>query len=234
MSIDPAGGGGGLTTKVHLLIAKDLISECRSRQVWPVTLQLGVLVAVLFSLQLELPGDQQRRITGPLLWFAILFASLPTLERSFASEREDRCLDGLLLAPVAPATVYLAKLAVNLIVLIALAGLMVPLWTALLGVPLLASPAAIVLVTLLGNLGIAAVGTLLSALLSGLGPRSGGLALLVLPLVIPVLIAASESTRLILEDDLGPEWWRWVLFLATFAVVFVVAGAALFEFAVRD
>jgi len=223
-----------LRTKIYWLIYKDLVSECRSRQVWPVTLQLGALVAVLFSLQIDLPGEQQRRIAGTLLWFAILFASLPTLERSFSSEREDRCLDGLLLSPIAPATVYLAKLAVNLIVLTALACLMIPLWTALLGVPLLSSPAAIVLVAFLGNLGIAAVGTLLSALVGGLGPRSGGLALLVLPLVIPVVVAAAESTRLILEDDLGREWWRWVQFLAAFAAVFVVAGTVLFEYAVRE
>ncbi len=223
-----------MTTKLHWLIYKDLVSECRSRQVWPVTLQLGALVAVLFSLQLDLPGEQQRRMTGPLLWFAILFASLPILERSFTSERENCCLDGLLLSPIAPATIFLAKLATNWIVMAALACLLIPLWTALVGVPLLASPAAIILVTLLGNLGIATVGTLLSALVGGLGPRSGGLALLVLPLVIPVLMAAAESTRLILENDLGREWWRWVQFLATFSVVFVAAGTVLFEYVVRD
>ena len=100
-----------------------------------------------------------------------------------------------------------------MIVLGTLACLLIPLWTALLGVPLLSSPAAIVLVAFLGILGIAAVGTLLSALLGGMGPRSGGLALLVFPLVVPVMLAAAESTRLILEGDLGREWWRWVQFL---------------------
>ena len=220
--------------KSFWLIHKDLVSECRSRQVWPITLQLGAIVAILFSLQLDLPGEQQRRITGALLWFAILFAGLPTIERSFSSEREDHCLDGLLLSPIAPSSVYLAKLAVNLIVLAVLACFLIPLWTALLGVPLLASPAAVVLVAFLGNLGIAAVGTLLSALVGGGEARSGGLALLVLPLAIPVMLAAGESTRLILEGDLGREWWRWIQFLAAYAVVFVVAGATLFEYAVGD
>jgi heme exporter protein B len=223
-----------VTTKIHWLIHKDLVSECRSRQVWPETLHLGILVAVVFGLQIELPGEYQRRVAGTLLWFAILFASLPTLERSFTSEREERCLDGLLLSPVSPATVYLAKLAVNMIVLTVLACLLIPLWVVLLGVPLLSHPAAIVLVAFLGNLGIAAIGTLLSALVGGLGPRGGGLALLVLPLVIPVVVAAAEATRLILENDLGREWWRWIQFLAAFAVVFVVAGSVLFEYAVKE
>ncbi len=220
--------------KTGWLIYKDLLSECRSRQVWPIALQLGAVVAVLFSLQIDLPAEQRRRIAGALLWFAILFAGLPALERSFSSEREDRCLDGLLLSPIAPATIYLAKLGVNLIVLGTLTSLLIPLWTVLLGVPLLSSLAAIASVAFLGNLGLAAVGTLLSALVGGLGPRSGGLALLVLPLVIPVMLAAAESTRLILEGDLGREWWRWVQFLGAYAAVFVVAGTVLFEHAVRE
>jgi heme exporter protein B len=221
-------------TKVYWLIQKDLISECRSRQVGTVSLQLGALVAVLFSLQIDLPEEQRRRVAGALLWFAILFASLPALERSFSAECDDHCLDGLLLSPIGPASVYLAKVAVNVIVLAALSCLLIPLWTALLEIPLLSSPVAIIVVAFLGNLGIAAVGTLLSALVGGLGTRSGGLAFLVLPLVIPVMLAAAESTRLILEGDLGQEWWRWVFFLAAFAVVFIVAGTVLFEYAVRD
>ncbi len=219
---------------MHWLICKDLVSECRSRQVWPVALLMGAVVAVLFSLQIDLPIDQRKRIAGPLLWFAVLFASLPMLDRSFASEREDRCLDGLLLAPIAPSLLYLAKLAVNVIMATVLGGALIILWTVLLDVPLLAAPAHTSLVMLLANLGIAAVGTLLSALMSGLGPRSGGLAFLVLPLLIPVLLAASESTRLILAGDFGREWWLCVEFLAAFAAVFVVAGAALFEFAVKE
>ena len=52
-----------MRTKIHWLIYKDLLSECRSRQVWPETLHLGILVAVLFGLQINLPGEQQRRVS---------------------------------------------------------------------------------------------------------------------------------------------------------------------------
>jgi heme exporter protein B len=223
-----------LSTKLGWLIYKDLVSECRSRQLGTETFLLGTLVAVVFSLQIDLPAEEQRRAAGTLVWFAILFAGLPALERSFASEREDGCLDGLLLSPVTPASVYLAKLAVNAIVLSASAALLIPLWAVLSGVPLLMFTVRITAVALLGCLGIAAVGTLLSSVAGGSARRRGGLALLVLPLVIPVLVAAAESTRLLLENDLGREWWRWVLFLAAFATTFVTAGTVLFEFAVQD
>lgn len=221
-------------TALAWLIRKDLVSECRSWQVWPEMLHLGLLVAVLFGLQIELPGEYQRRVAGTLFWFAVLFAGLPTLDRSFASEREDRCLEGLLLAPVRLSTLYFAKLFVNVLVLAVLAALLLPLWVVLLHVPMLDRPSPMLAVTALGVVGIAAVGTLLSALLSGLGGRRGGLALVMLPLVIPLILAASEATRLILQGTLTAEWSRWVQFLAAFAAVFVVAGSSLFEFAVAE
>jgi heme exporter protein B len=216
------------------LVHRDLQGELRARRTLPETLHLGLLVAVLLGLQLDLPAEGQRRIAGALFWFATLFASLPSLERSFAPEREDRLIDGLRLSSVAPSTLFLAKLAVNLLTLAALSCLLVPLWCVVLRVPLLATPAATVAVCLLGNAGIAAVGTLLSALLGGLGARAGSLAMLLVPLVIPVILAASEATRLNLEGDHGPAWWRWAALLAAFALVFGVAGCALFEFAIDE
>lgn len=223
-----------MSSPILWLVHKDLVSELRSRRVWPETLQLGVVVAVVFGLQVDLPAEYQQRVGATLLWFTLLFASLPTLERSFAGEREERCLDGLLLSPVNPSAAYVAKLAANLVVLTALMAVLVTLWVALLGVPLLAAPGATATVALLGTLGIAAVGTLLSGLLGGVGGRGTGLAVLMVPLTIPVLVAASEATRMTLEHDLGAGWWRWVAFLAGFAGVFLIAGGVLFEFAVKD
>jgi heme exporter protein CcmB len=217
-----------------LLVQRDLAGEWRARRAWPETMHLGVLVAVLFGLQLDLPAEGRQRVAGALFWFATLFAALPTLERGFDAEREDGLLDGLRLASVPPATLFLAKLAANALVLAALSALLVALWVAVLRVPLLDAPGATLAVCLLGDAGVAAVGTLLGALLGGLGGRSGSLATLVLPLVLPVVLAASEATRLGLEGDLGPAWGRWVLLLAAFAVVFVAAGCALFEFTVAD
>jgi heme exporter protein B len=90
------------------------------------------------------------------------------------------------------------------------------------------------LVIVPGILGIAAVGTLLSSLVGGPGSRGNSLTLLVLPLAIPVLVAAAEATRLILVGDVGREWWRWVQFLAAFGVIFTTAGTTLVEFAIKD
>jgi heme exporter protein B len=101
-------------------------------------------------------------------------------------------------------------------------------------VPLLAHPGPIVTVAVLGNLGLAAVGTLLSAVANTGRQSSYLLPLLVLPAAIPLVLGAAEATRLALDHDLGPDWWRWVQLLAGFAIVFITAGIVLFEFAVEE
>ena len=216
------------------MIHKDLMSECRARQVWPAMLLLGTVVALVFSIQMDLLPDQKRQMVGSLLWLAIFFAGMLAVDRSFASEREDGCWDGLRLFPISPACIYLAKLAVNVIALATLQCVLIPLFVVLADVPLLAHPWAMLLVALLGNLGIAAVGTLLSALSAGMGQRGGFLAILVLPLAVPVVLASAEATRLVAQGDLGAEWWRWIQLLGAFAVIFVTAGVVLFDFVVED
>jgi heme exporter protein B len=101
--------------------------------------------------------------------------------------------------------VFLAKLAVNVVALAVLQGLLIPLFVGLSQVPLLLHPWALCTVALLGNLGLAAVGTLLSALTNGIRQSGNLLMFLVLPLTIPVVLAAAEATRLIVTDDLGAD-----------------------------
>jgi heme exporter protein B len=123
---------------------------------------------------------------------------------------------------------------VNSLVLSILALLLIGLWVVLLDIPLAARPFALAAVVAPAILGIAAVGTLLGALLGSAGGRTSSLTIVILPLVLPVVLAASEATRLMVEGNISGEWVRWVAFLMTFGVVFSVAGAALFEFAVNE
>jgi len=216
------------------IVHKDLVSECRTWRVWPAMLLFGLVVAFVFGVQADLPPDQRPQIAGGLLWLAIFFAGMQAVDHSCGAEREEGCWDGLMLYPIGAAAIYLAKLAVNAIALAALECLLIPAFAALADVPLMSHPGAMLLVALLGNVGICAVGTLLSGLVAGV--RHGGslLVLIVLPLVIPVVLAAAEATRLAAEGQLGPEWWRWVHLLAAFAAIFVTAGATLFDFVIRD
>lgn len=223
-----------MANKLWWLIHKDLVVEYRTRQAWPAMLLLGIVVAVVFSLQMELPPQQRPAIAGGLLWLAILFAGLVAIDRTCAAEQPDGCWDGLVLYPLPPSLIYLAKLAVNVVALLILQCVLVPLFVILSDMPLLRRTWAILLVAFLGSFGLAAVGTLVGALTHGLRQRGAVLSLLVLPLVVPVVLAAAEATRLIAEGQLGDEWWRWVQFLGAFAIVFTTVGIVLFGFLVEE
>ncbi len=223
-----------MAAKLWWIIHKDLVSECRARRMWPAMLLQGIVVAFVFSVQMNLLPDQRRAMVGSLLWLAIFFAGMLAVDRSFASEREEGCWEGLLLYPVSPAAVYLAKLAVNVVALAALQGVLIPLFVFLSDVPLLAHPWAMLLVALLGNLGIAAIGTLLSALGAGVRQSSNLVVLLVLPMAIPVVLAAAEATRLLTHETVAAEWWRWAQLLGAFAVIFITAGIVLFDYVIED
>jgi heme exporter protein B len=225
---------GRLALKFWWLVHKDLVSECRARQVWPVMLVLGAVVAMLFAIQMDLPATQRHSVVCGILWLAIFLSGSVALDRSFVCEQEDGCLVGLMSYSIPAGLVYFAKLTVNFVALSCLECVLIPLFVILCDVPLLKHPGALVLAVTLGNVGIAAVGTLLSAVTAGTRLHSNLLVLLVLPLTLPVLLAATEATRLVMASDFGFEWLRWIQLLGAFAVVFATAGIALFEFVIRE
>jgi heme exporter protein B len=216
------------------MVHKDLVSEFRSRRVWPAMLLLGVVVALLFSIQMDLLPEHKRQIVGGLLWLSVFFAGATVFERSFAAEREEGCWDALQLLPVSPGTVFFAKLTVNVVALAVLEILLIPLFFVLSGLPVLPHVHQLALIALLASPGLAAVGTLVSALAAGGGKSGSLLVLVVLPLAVPVMLAAAEGTRLALEHRIDDAWWRWIQLLGASSVVFVTAGALLFEYAIED
>ncbi len=223
-----------MAAKLWWIMQKDLTCEYRARRAWPAMVLLGALVAMLFGLQMDLPIDGKRQIVGSLLWLATVLAGLPGLDRAFACEREEGCWQGLLLCPISSTTVYLGKLAANVVLLIGLQCVLVPLFVIFSDVPLLDHPWAMLAVAGLGNIAVASVGTLLGAVAAG--ARRGGnlLVLLMLPTVVPVVVAAAEATRLMLENDFAEPWWRWIQLLAASAIIFTTAGIMLFDVAIEE
>jgi heme exporter protein B len=223
-----------MLTKFYWMVTKDLVSEYRARQVWPAMLMLGVLVSFLFSAQLDAIVEGRSWIVGMLIWLAIYFAGVLALHRTFAMEQEEGCWDALRIYPVNASWIYLAKFTVNFLTLATLQAVVLLLFMIFSNVPLLEHPLQIFVITVLGNVGLTSVGTLLGGVWAVNRQGTSMLAFLTLPLAIPVLMAASEATRLTLGHESGPLWWRWVGLLTVFAVVFVTAGIVLFELLIED
>jgi len=216
------------------LVAKDLAEEARGRRVWPGMLLLGLVLVLLLGVQTELPIAHKPQVVSASLWLAVFFAGTLALDRSFAGEREEGCWRALLLYPLPPAVIFLAKVVVNCLALGLLECVLIPTFAVVSDTPFLRRPFSLAMVASLGNLGFAAVGVLVSSLTAGLSHRGSLLALLLLPLATPVMLASAEATRLLVLDAVGEQWWRWVQMLAAFVVLFMTMGLLVFEFAIED
>jgi ABC-type transport system involved in cytochrome c biogenesis, permease component len=215
------------------LVHKDLLRELRAPRAWPAMLILSLALAMVISVQIDSPSDQHLELAGGMFWLAAFFAGTVALDRSFSGEHEQACWQGLLLYPVGPGTLFLAKLAANFLAFCALDVVLVPAFTLLSGVSLFAQPGPFLATALVANLGFSAVGTLVSALTSGLSQRHGLLVLLLFPLVLPVVLGAVQATRAMLVGDFS-SWWRWIQLLSCFAAVFVALGTLIFDYLVED
>ncbi|HMD46953.1 MAG TPA: heme exporter protein CcmB [Acidimicrobiales bacterium] len=209
-----------------LVAGKDLRIELRSRvAVWQV-LPFALLCLVLFAFALG-PGPGPLRAAAPgLFWLAVLFSTVLATQRSFAIESGEGLRDGLRLSGLDPAGVFLGKAAA---VGAQLFVLEVVLWAGialLFGVRIhsfwLAGLSAV-----LATIGLASAGVIYGALSAGLRVRETLLPLLVLPIVAPVLLAASRAWAGALTGAVGAGT-DWLRILGPFAVVYVTVGILLY------
>jgi heme exporter protein B len=206
---------------------KDLRIEWRSRVALDQIVPFAFVVLLLFGFALDPDRGFLERATPGLFWITVLLSALVVIQRSFVLEASDGGRDALRLGGLDPSGVFLGKAAAAFVVLIALEAALLVGVALLYGAPLdgflLLGVAAI-----LATVGIVAPGTIYGALASGLRVRETVLPLLFLPVVAPVMIAATRAYEAALDDS-PSEGWRWCSLLALFAVAYVALGMTLFE-----
>jgi heme exporter protein B len=216
------------------IFRKDLLAERRTKDVSVAILLFGFTVAVAFAFAFDPTSDEARRIAGGLLWLAFLFASLLGLNRSFARETANDCLQGLRLMPVDLGSIYLGKLLSNLLFMLAAELVLLPVFNIFFNLNLFERPGWLALILLLGTWGVASLGTIFSAVSANTRMRELMLPMLLLPLTIPVLIAAIESTTILLSGLPMREAELWIKLLAGFDVIFTVLAWLLFDSVVQE
>ena len=215
------------------IVAKDLRIEWRTRETATTLAVLGVLLVTVLAFAHDPTAEEAPRLVPAVLWSAVVFTGLLGVERGFLLEREQDCLGGIRGAPIDPTALYAAKLAVNVVLLGATHAVVVPLTGLFLRVDLWPMLGPLVLVLALGTIGFAAVSTLFAFVTVRLRSRQVMLPLLVLPLVVPLLIAAVKATEAVLGEGLGSARDA-IGVLVSFDVIFVTAGVLLFPVIARD
>ncbi len=215
--------------QVLAILWKDIRCELRSKQTWTSMGLFALLVLVIFNFAFDLRVDNKAAIAPGALWVAFIFASLLGLGRTIAVEREKGLMDRLLLCPVDRKAVYLAKLLGNLLFIGVVELVALPIFAALFNIPLFGELLPIVL---LGTLGIAAIGTLFSAIAAATQARELLLPILVFPLIVPVVIGAVRATSSLMAPAINEP--PWLGLMTAFDVIFLSVAMLTFEFVVEE
>ena len=205
-----------------LVAGKDLRIELRSRVALNQVLPFSFVVLVLFAFALDPDRGILERAAPGLFWVAVLLTSLLATQRSFAIEAADGNRDGLRMSGLDPAGLFLGKAGAVAAQLLLLEALLLVGVSFLYGIAF-RSFGLLALTCLLATLGLAGAGTVYGAMSFGLRVRETLLPLLVLPVLAPVLLAATRS----FEAALGGaprETFGWLGLLAAFAALYAVVG----------
>jgi heme exporter protein B len=219
------------------LLAKDLLLEWRRKEQVAALGVFAFLAVVVFVFAVDPTPAELTRLAPGALWIAFLFAGTLGFGKVFAAEERDDALTALLLAPVDRTALFLAKASSAAVFMGVMEALMTPVFFALFDLPLLPVLGPFVLVATLATAGFALLGTLVGFPTARAAARELLLPILVLPLTLPLLIAAAKATRILLEGPAGPRFADlhvWLTLMVAFDVVFGVLCCWGFERAVEE
>jgi heme exporter protein B len=212
----------GTFLRQSLTIAgKDLRAELRTKEALNASLAFSLVILVLFSFALDPSSEQFRDFSGGLLWMVYAFAGALVLNRSFARELHNDCLDALIASPVPAAALFLGKSLANYALLLVVEALSLAVFALFYNAHFWSKLGPIFLIIILGTWAMTAIGTMFSALTVNLRMRELMLPILVYPLLIPALMAAMTlTTDLIAGTPLGGDNMIWVRLLIVFDFIF--------------
>jgi len=219
---------------VFTIIRKDVLEEFKSREVVNSMLVFALLVVIVFSFIFEPGSDTKNEVVGGILWMAITFAGVLGLNKSMMSEVSGGNLTALFLAPVDRSAVFFGKVLSNFIFLTVLEIIIVPLFMVLYNVNIFAHTWLPALILMIGTYGFAVLGTIFSLISVNTKTREIMLPLLLLPIMVPIILAGIQSINICIDggDISGVD--KWLKLIIIFDIIFTAVIFMIFDFLIED
>ncbi len=213
------------------ILWKDVLLESRTKDLVAV-LVFSLLVIVIFNFALD-PTPQTVGLVAPgVLWVAFIFGGVLGLTRSFALEKEQGSLYGLMLAPVGRDAIFYGKMLGNLAFMLLVEAMVFPVFAVLFNLSDIGLE--LVPIAFLATLGIATVGTMFSAMAVNTRAREVMLPTLFFPVVVPVLVAAVEATGTVLGGDGLSATGGWLPLMGAFDAMFLIVCPWAFQMILEE
>jgi heme exporter protein B len=223
-----------LLKQTFLLLRKDLRLELRRRDSLLTMFFFGTLLLFVFHFAFDLAPDRVAEMAPALLWLAFLFTGTLGLAQLFQAERDNHCLDALLMSPLDRGALFLAKTGFNLVLMLLVEIVVMPLFWILFNLNSWNLLPQLFLVTLLGTVGFCVLGTLMSAITLRARARELLLPLVLFPLMIPVILATIRCMENVMLTGALGEASSWLRLLLGFDVIFLTLGVLLFDWVIES
>jgi heme exporter protein B len=209
---------------------KDLKSELRSKETINASLSFAVVILLLFSFAFEPTSEELEAMSGGLLWIVFAFAGALVVNRSFARDLPNDCLDAIIASPISGSALFLGKAVANFFLLMALESISLPIFGLFYNVDWTRQFWPLVMTVSLASWGIAVVGTVFSAMTVNLRLRELMLPMLMYPMLIPCLLGAIQLTAaLVSGKPLSADLEVWVRLLIGFDIIYTALSLALVD-----
>jgi heme exporter protein B len=220
--------------RVMYIALKDLKVEIRSKERLYSMMVFSILVMVIFNFAFDPGAEYIREVAPGILWVALVFSATLGLNKTFASEKEQDCLQGLMLSPLDRSGIYFGKVLSNTFFSLIVAMLTLPFFAVFFNISLVKVFLPLTLVVVLATIGFIAVGTLFAAISVGVKRGEMILPILLFPIEVPVIIAAVKATSMILDGGTLVDYSMWLKILVLFDIIFLMVSFVTFDYLVEE
>ena len=215
--------------RVRAIARKDVTTELRAKAGFNSVASLGVTILILLGLALGPDAQALRNAAVGAVWLATLFSGVLAFNRSFQVELESGALEPLLQYPGPRWTIFAGKLLGNVMFLTLMVAIVVAAGIVLFGVRIPTGWPSLLGVFALGVVGLVVLGTFYASMASRSRAREVLLPLLLFPMLVPVLLAATTASKALLGADVMHEAGAWIRLLVAYDLVFLIATFIAFE-----
>tara|TARA_A100001037_G_C15125217_1_gene625832 strand:+ start:693 stop:1382 length:690 start_codon:yes stop_codon:yes gene_type:complete len=217
---------------LFVMVRKDFLLEIRSKDVVLPVFIFSFLVVVTFNFALQSTPNTANLVVPGILWVSILFGAIVGFGRMFLSESEQGAFQGLLTAPIGRDVIFFGKVISNFLFLLLIELILLPILVVLFNVTL--SPLYMLYVSIPALIGISLSGMLFAAISMNMRAKEVMLPILFLPVVVPIILGAVESTYGVMNGNNLDYFLKWIVLMIVFDLIYSVLGPVSFTVIVED
>ncbi len=217
-------------TDIWAILAKDIKLDFRSLENFFSMLFFSVIILLIFAFALPADDNDHRLLAPGIFWVTFLLSGMLSLNKSFQMEKENGCMEALLVSPTSRGAIFLGKMAGNTVFIMIIQAMLIPLFSLLFINSAIYHFGELYLLSFVSTIGFTAIGTLLGGLTTDLRFNNILLPILLFPLLVPMLLASVKITQSILWAEGFQGELDWLKLLVGFDLVFLIISYLTFDY----